>query len=149
MLVPEVAVPQDGKIHKMAKRLRLWLMISRSQDHNATQVQGTKLNQEVMITTTSFRRENKKNILMRIDELHKFSDGTLNDVRSALDDTLKKIRMKYLPQTIWRVVDRERAGAMIQAIDRQLRNIRLMRSLEKFVGGRLYGGDLRLLERTI
>ncbi|GJV02654.1 hypothetical protein Tco_1336223 [Tanacetum coccineum] len=59
----------------------------------------------------------KKNILMRIDELHKFSDGTLNDVRSALDDTLKKIRMKYLPQTIWRVVDRERAGAMIQAID--------------------------------
>ncbi|GJX02514.1 hypothetical protein Tco_0186427 [Tanacetum coccineum] len=28
------------------------------------------------------------------------SDGTLNDVRSALDDTLKRIWMKYLPQTI-------------------------------------------------
>ncbi|GJX59576.1 hypothetical protein Tco_0290966 [Tanacetum coccineum] len=36
---------------------------------------------------------------MRIDELHKFSDGTLNDVRSALDDILKRIRMEYLPQT--------------------------------------------------
>ncbi|GJV09283.1 hypothetical protein Tco_1346939 [Tanacetum coccineum] len=41
--------------------------------------------------------KDKKNRLMRIDELHKFSDGTLNDVRSALDDTLKRIWMKYPP----------------------------------------------------
>ncbi|GJV67470.1 hypothetical protein Tco_1482979 [Tanacetum coccineum] len=46
------------------------------------------------------QNKDKKNKLMRIDELHKFSDGTLNNVRSALDDTLKRIRMKYLPQTI-------------------------------------------------
>ncbi|GKD04464.1 hypothetical protein Tco_1179438, partial [Tanacetum coccineum] len=59
-----------------------------------------------------YQNKDKKNRLMRISELHKFSDGTLNDVRSALD-TLKRIRMKYLPQTIWREVDRERAGAMI------------------------------------
>nr|GEW53962.1 hypothetical protein [Tanacetum cinerariifolium] len=39
---------------------------------------------------------------MRIDELHKFSDSTLNDVRTTLDDRLKGIRMQYLPQTIWR-----------------------------------------------
>ncbi|GKC09148.1 hypothetical protein Tco_1000758 [Tanacetum coccineum] len=96
-----------------------------------------------------YHNKDKKNRLMGIDELHKFSDGTLNDVRSVLDDILKRIRMEYLPQTVWRNVDRERAGAMIQAIDRQLRNRRLMRSLEKFIGGRLYGGDLRLLERTI
>ncbi|GKB84137.1 hypothetical protein Tco_0956409 [Tanacetum coccineum] len=96
-----------------------------------------------------YQNKDKKNRLMRIDELHKFSDGTLNDVRSALDDILKRIRMEYLPQTVWRNVDRERAGAMIQAIDQQLRNRRIMRSLEKFVGGRPYVGDLRLLERTI
>nr|GEU51714.1 hypothetical protein [Tanacetum cinerariifolium] len=47
-----------------------------------------------------YQNQDKKNKLMRIDELHKFSDGTLNDVPSALDYTLKKIRMKYLPQTI-------------------------------------------------
>ncbi|GJS21892.1 hypothetical protein Tco_0450524 [Tanacetum coccineum] len=96
-----------------------------------------------------YQNKDKKNRLMCIDELHKFSDGTLNDVRSALDDILKRIWIEYLPQTVWRNVDKERAGAMIQAIDRQLRNRRLMRSLEKFVGGRLYGGDLRLLERAI
>ncbi|GJR19441.1 hypothetical protein Tco_0967968 [Tanacetum coccineum] len=61
---------------------------------------------------------------MRIYKLHKFTDGTLNDVRSTLDDILKQIRIEYLPQTVWRNVDRERARAMIQAIDRQLRNIR-------------------------
>ncbi|GJR54553.1 hypothetical protein Tco_0096303 [Tanacetum coccineum] len=47
-----------------------------------------------------YQNKDKKNILMRIDELHKFSDGTLNDVRSALDDILKKIWMEYLPQTV-------------------------------------------------
>ncbi|GKA85877.1 hypothetical protein Tco_0807531 [Tanacetum coccineum] len=70
----------------------------------------------------------KRDTLMRIDELHKFSDGTLNDVQSALDDILKRIRMEYLPQNVWRNIDRERAGAMIQAIDRQLRNRRFYTS---------------------
>nr|GEW62102.1 hypothetical protein [Tanacetum cinerariifolium] len=74
---------------------------------------------------------------MRIDELYKFSDGTLNDVRTALDDRLKGIRMQYLPQTIWRKGDKDRAAAMIQAIDKMLKTRRIMRSLEKFVGGRL------------
>nr|GFB27901.1 hypothetical protein [Tanacetum cinerariifolium] len=68
-----------------------------------------------------YQNKDKKNRLMRIDELHKFSDGTLNDVRNALDDRLKGIRMQYLPTTI----------------------------LEKFVGGRLYEGDFRMLQRTI
>ncbi|GJR50973.1 hypothetical protein Tco_1401494 [Tanacetum coccineum] len=60
-----------------------------------------------------YQNKDKKNRLMRIDELRKFSDVTLNDVRSALDDILKRIRMEYLPQTFWRNVGRERAGAMI------------------------------------
>nr|GFA35272.1 putative reverse transcriptase domain-containing protein [Tanacetum cinerariifolium] len=84
-----------------------------------------------------YQNKDKKNRLMRIDELHKFSDGTLNDVRNALDDRLKGIRMQYLPTTIWRRGDKDRAAAMIQAIDKMLKTRRIMRSLEKFVGGRL------------
>nr|GEU88432.1 hypothetical protein [Tanacetum cinerariifolium] len=68
------------------------------------------------------------------------ADGTLNDVRTALDNRLKGIRMKYLPQNIWRRSDKERAAVMIQAINKQLKTRRIMRSLEKFVGGRLYEG---------
>ncbi|GKB28043.1 hypothetical protein Tco_0867444 [Tanacetum coccineum] len=96
-----------------------------------------------------YQNKDIKNILMRIDELHKFSDSTLNDVRTALNDRLKGIRMKYLPQTIWRQSDRDKARAMIQAIDKQLKTKRIMRSLEKFIGGRSYEGDFRLLQRTI
>ncbi|GKF82653.1 hypothetical protein Tco_0244309, partial [Tanacetum coccineum] len=96
-----------------------------------------------------YQNKDKKNILMRINELHKFSDGTLNDVQSVLYDILKRIRMEYLPQIVWRNVDRERAGAMIQAIDQQLKKRKIMRNLEKFVGRRPYVGDLRLQERTI
>ncbi|GJT96565.1 hypothetical protein Tco_1092083 [Tanacetum coccineum] len=96
-----------------------------------------------------YQNKDKKNKLMHIDELYKFSDGTLDDVRTALNDCLKGIRMEYLPKTIWRQSDRERAKAMIQATDKQLMSMRIMRSLEKFVGGRPYEGDLRLLQQTI
>nr|GEV31380.1 UBN2 domain-containing protein [Tanacetum cinerariifolium] len=66
-----------------------------------------------------FIYQNKeKNRLKRINELHKFSNGTLNDVWTALDDILKRIRMQYLPQTDWKNVDKDRAGAMINAIDK-------------------------------
>nr|GEX92924.1 hypothetical protein [Tanacetum cinerariifolium] len=43
----------------------------------------------------------------------------------------------------------DRAAAMIQAIDKRLKTRRIMRSLERFVGGRLYEGDFRMLQRTI
>nr|GEX76034.1 hypothetical protein [Tanacetum cinerariifolium] len=96
-----------------------------------------------------YQNKDKKNRLMRIDELHKFSDGTLNDVRNALNDRLKGIQMQYFPTTIWRRGDKDRAAAMIQAIEKMLKTRRIMRSLEKFVGGRLYEGDFRMLQRTI
>nr|GEZ42299.1 hypothetical protein [Tanacetum cinerariifolium] len=84
-----------------------------------------------------YQNKDKKNRLMRIDELHKFSKGTLNDVRNALDDRLKGIRMQYLSTIIWRRGDKDRAAAMIQAIDKMLKTRRIMKSLEKFVGRRL------------
>nr|GFA07606.1 hypothetical protein [Tanacetum cinerariifolium] len=96
-----------------------------------------------------YQNKNKQNRFMQIDKLHKISDGTLNDVCTALDDRPKGIRMKYQPQTIWRKSDKERAATMIQAVDKQLKTRRIMRSLEKFVGGRLYEGDFRMLQRTI
>nr|GFA84543.1 hypothetical protein [Tanacetum cinerariifolium] len=96
-----------------------------------------------------YQNNDKQNRLMRIDELHKFNDGTLTDVGTALDDRLKGIQMKYLPQSIWRKSDKDRAAAMIQAIDKRLKTRRIMKSFERFIGGRLYEGDFRMLQRTI
>ncbi|GJZ38460.1 hypothetical protein Tco_0585023 [Tanacetum coccineum] len=96
-----------------------------------------------------YKDQMNRNRLMRADELHKFSDGTLDDVRSALNDITKGIRMEYLSRRKWSDLDKRRARVMIQDIDKKLFKRRLMRNLEKFVGGREYGNDLRLLERTI
>nr|GEY20847.1 hypothetical protein [Tanacetum cinerariifolium] len=76
-------------------------------------------------------------------------DGTLNDVWTALYDIATGIRMKYLPMRKWSNLDKKRAQVMVQDIDKQLYQRRLMRNLEKFVCGIPYREDLRLLERTI
>ncbi|GJZ69450.1 hypothetical protein Tco_0633000, partial [Tanacetum coccineum] len=46
-------------------------------------------------------------------------------------------------------LEKKIANIMIKVIDKQLKERRLMRSLEKFVGGRHYGTDLWLLQRPI
>ncbi|GJV13049.1 hypothetical protein Tco_1354590 [Tanacetum coccineum] len=70
-------------------------------------------------------------------------------LRTSLDDITKNIRMAYLPKRRWSTLEKKRAHIMIKAIGKQLKERRLTRSLEKFVGGRHYGTDLRLLQRTI
>ncbi|GKA20182.1 hypothetical protein Tco_0700171 [Tanacetum coccineum] len=96
-----------------------------------------------------YKDQNNRNRLMSIVELNKFSDGTLNFVWTALHNITSGIRMEYLPKRKWSGLDKRRARVMIQDIDKQLYERRLMRNLEKFVGGREYGEDLRLLTRTI
>ncbi|GJT98418.1 hypothetical protein Tco_1093936 [Tanacetum coccineum] len=77
-----------------------------------------------------------------------FSDGTLDDVRSALNDISKGIRMEYLPKRKWSNLDKKRARVMVQDIDKQLYQRRLMQNLEKFVGGREYVGSRLTLHNT-
>ncbi|GJY42940.1 hypothetical protein Tco_0431153 [Tanacetum coccineum] len=86
---------------------------------------------------------------VRSDELYKFSDGTLTRLLSSLEDITKNIDMEYLPKRRWSNLEKKRAHFMIKDINKLLKERRMMRSLEKFVGGRLYGTDLRLLQRTI
>ncbi|GJZ04499.1 hypothetical protein Tco_0537774 [Tanacetum coccineum] len=82
-----------------------------------------------------------------IDDTYKFSDRTLTGLQTSLDDITKNIRMEYLPKRRWSTLEKKRANIMIKAIDKQLKERRLMRSLKKFIGGRDYRIDLRLLQR--
>ncbi|GJZ27225.1 hypothetical protein Tco_0571478 [Tanacetum coccineum] len=93
--------------------------------------------------------EYKRNRLMRSDDMYKFSDGTLTRLLSSFEDITKNIDMEYLPKRRWSTLEKKRAHFMIKDINKLLKERRMMRSLEKFVGGRLYGTDLRLLQRTI
>ncbi|GKF65230.1 hypothetical protein Tco_0191747 [Tanacetum coccineum] len=65
---------------------------------------------------------------MHANELHKFSDDTLDDVQTALNDIAKGIRMEYLPKRKWSGLDKRRARVMVQDIDKQLYERRLMRN---------------------
>nr|GEU99323.1 retrovirus-related Pol polyprotein from transposon TNT 1-94 [Tanacetum cinerariifolium] len=91
----------------------------------------------------------KRNRLIRLNELEKFYDGTLTFVRTVLHDIASNLEMDYLPKRRWSEHDTTRSRIMIKAINKLLYERRLMRNLEKFISGREYGDNFRLLERTI
>ncbi|GJU34339.1 hypothetical protein Tco_1182693 [Tanacetum coccineum] len=136
---------QDDKLYKFResdfKRLRrqdikdMLLILVQDKLSNLNLEEQYALNVVLRMFT---RHEMNKNRLMRTDELHKFSDGTLNYVLTALNDIAIAIEMDYLPQRKWSKQDKQRVRVMINAIDKKLRDRRLMRNLEKFVGGRPY-----------
>nr|GEW88402.1 hypothetical protein [Tanacetum cinerariifolium] len=53
-----------------------------------------------------YKDQNNKKRLMHTDELHKFSDGMLNDVWTALYDIALGIWMEYLPKRKWIRLDK-------------------------------------------
>ncbi|GJV03767.1 hypothetical protein Tco_1337336 [Tanacetum coccineum] len=75
-----------------------------------------------------------------------FGDRTLTSIRYVLHDIASNLRMNYLPKKRWSNLDRQRSRIMIKAIDKLMLERRLMMSLEKFVGGREYRENFRLLE---
>nr|GFA76895.1 hypothetical protein [Tanacetum cinerariifolium] len=119
----------DDKLYKFKEGDFKRLRIQDIEDKLLFLVQG-KLTNLTVEERFAFNNKDKKNRLMQIDELHKFRDGMLTDVHTALDDHLKWIWMQYLPQSIWRKRDKDRAAAMIHAIDKRLKTKRIMRSLE-------------------
>nr|GEV39495.1 ribonuclease H [Tanacetum cinerariifolium] len=83
----------------------------------------------------------ERNRLMRSDELYKFSDGTLTRLLTSFEDITKNIHMRYLPKRKWSFLETKRSHFIIKEINKLLKERRMMRSLEKFVGGRLYDSD--------
>ncbi|GJR97231.1 hypothetical protein Tco_0269405 [Tanacetum coccineum] len=96
------------------------------------------------------RDDNKK--MMRIDEMHKFSDGTLMRIRDKLDFMVKDFRLfkfnKGMETRKWTENDKRRSEDFIEVIEKRLKIRRIFRSLESFVGGRLRDIDYRLINRT-
>nr|GEY11953.1 copia protein [Tanacetum cinerariifolium] len=99
-----------------------------------------------------FRDKCEVRMMMRFNEIHKFSDGTLQQIDEALDYKVKEIRINRmnpgLNTRFWTRKDVDRCKAFMFAIQRRLRTRRIFRNLESFVGGRVREGDYRLLKRT-
>nr|GEW17520.1 hypothetical protein [Tanacetum cinerariifolium] len=80
-------------------------------------------------------------MMMRFNEIHKFNDGTLQQIDEALDYRVKEFRINRmnpgLHMRFWTRKDVDRCKAFMFAIQRRLRTRRIFRNLESFVGGRV------------
>ncbi|GJU00036.1 hypothetical protein Tco_1110374 [Tanacetum coccineum] len=99
-----------------------------------------------------YRDKNDQRKLMRLNELHKFSDGTLTRVMEKLDQMVKDFHLfeynKGMETRKWSEDDKRRSKDFITAIEKRLQIRRIYRSLESFVGGRIRDIDYRLINRT-
>ncbi|GJY58959.1 hypothetical protein Tco_0458851 [Tanacetum coccineum] len=80
-------------------------------------------------------------MIMRFNEIYKFSDGTLHQIDEALDYRVKEFRVNRrnpgLDTRFWTKKDVDRSKEFMFAIQRRLKTRRIFRNLESFVGGRL------------
>nr|GEV49151.1 reverse transcriptase domain-containing protein [Tanacetum cinerariifolium] len=93
----------------------------------------------------------KQKRVMRADELYKFSDGTLKKVRDELHHRIRYFRLEYnteMSKRKWMAIDRKRSELMVELIDKQMCERRIIRNLERLVGARELEMDYKLMMRT-
>nr|GEW00942.1 hypothetical protein [Tanacetum cinerariifolium] len=132
-------------IHKIIAITSLKIMKYFGYSHLEEIIVRRQDDQLYMFREGDFKRLRRQDIedinrQMRINELHKFSDSTLNHVRTTLNDITTGIEMDYLPKRKWSKKYRQRARVMINAIDKKLKDRRLMRNLERILKD---GGEVR------
>nr|GEV84845.1 hypothetical protein [Tanacetum cinerariifolium] len=85
---------------------------------------------------------------MRVDELYKFSNGTLKLVRDELHHRVLSFRLGYkkeMNRRKWSAIDKKRLELMVELIDKKMRERRIIRNLERLVGARELEMDYRLM----
>ncbi|GJW54403.1 hypothetical protein Tco_0098488 [Tanacetum coccineum] len=91
-------------------------------------------------------------MIMRFNEIHKFSDGTLQQIDEALDYRVKEFKVNKVNlgfnTRFWTKNDVIKSKQFMFAIQKRLKLRRIFQNLESFVGGRIREGDYRLLQRT-
>ncbi|GJV18060.1 hypothetical protein Tco_1363383 [Tanacetum coccineum] len=91
-------------------------------------------------------------MIMRFNEIHKFSDGTLQLIDEVLDYRVKEFKVNRinpgLNTRFWTRKDVDRNKEFMFAIQKRLKTRRIFRNLESFFGGRIREGDYRLQKRT-
>ncbi|GJX03563.1 integrase, catalytic region, zinc finger, CCHC-type containing protein [Tanacetum coccineum] len=80
-------------------------------------------------------------MIMRFNEIHKFSDGTLQRIDEALDYRVKEFQVNRmnpgLNTRFWTRKDVDRSKEFMFAIQKRLKTRRIFWNLEIFVGGRI------------
>nr|GEY13843.1 E-beta-farnesene synthase [Tanacetum cinerariifolium] len=86
----------------------------------------------------TFRDRYGVQMIMRFNEIHKFSDGTLHQINEALDYQVKEFKVNMmnpgLNTRFWTMKDVDRSNEFMLAIQKRLKT-RIFRNLESFIGG--------------
>ncbi|GJR93600.1 hypothetical protein Tco_0265774 [Tanacetum coccineum] len=100
----------------------------------------------------TFRDKYGVQMIMRFNEIHKFSDDTLQQIDEELDYRVKEFKVNRMNPGLnirfWTRKDVDRSKEFMFVIKKRLKTRRIFRNLESFVGGRIREGDYRLLKRT-
>ncbi|GKB54052.1 hypothetical protein Tco_0904805, partial [Tanacetum coccineum] len=93
----------------------------------------------------TFRDRYGVQMIMRFNEIHKFSDGTLQQIDEALDYRVKEFQINRtnpgMNTRFWTKKDVDRSKDFMFAIQKRLKTRRIFRNLESFVGGRIREGS--------
>ncbi|GKC32616.1 hypothetical protein Tco_1039910, partial [Tanacetum coccineum] len=99
-----------------------------------------------------YKDRNDEKKMLRENEVHKFSDGTLTRVLEKLDHMVKDFKLfKYNPgmeYRIWSEDDKRRSEEFIEVIESRLKIRRIFKNLECFVSGRIRDINYRHIQRT-
>ncbi|GKA68387.1 hypothetical protein Tco_0768304, partial [Tanacetum coccineum] len=89
----------------------------------------------------TFRDKYGVQMIMRFNEIYKFSDGTLQHIDEALDYRVKEFKVNRINPGMntrfWMKKDVVRSKEFMFAIQKRLKTRRIFRNLESFVGGRI------------
>ncbi|GJR99197.1 hypothetical protein Tco_0315706 [Tanacetum coccineum] len=130
--------PEDKKI--LTTAVNLWTRNL----HNFTAIDTSR--------SVTFRDKYGVQMIMRFNEIHKFSNGTLQQIDEALDYRVKESRVNRmnlgLNTWFWTRKDVDKSKEFMFSIQKRLKTKRIFQNLESFVGGRIREGDYRRLKRT-
>ncbi|GJT28965.1 hypothetical protein Tco_0909240 [Tanacetum coccineum] len=90
----------------------------------------------------------KQKRVMQADELYKFSDEMLKKVQDELHHRIRDFRLEYnkeMPRRKWMAIGRKRSELMVELIDKQMRERRIIQNLERLVGARELEMDYKLM----
>ncbi|GJR87285.1 hypothetical protein Tco_0211296 [Tanacetum coccineum] len=131
-------LPQDKKI--LSTAVNLWIRNL----HDFTVIDSPR--------AVTFRDKYGVQMIMRFNEIYKFSDDTLQQINEALDYRVKEFKVNRmnpgLNTRFWTRKYIKRSKEFMFAIQKRLKTRRIFHNLESFVGGRIREGDYRLLQRT-
>ncbi|GKE93846.1 hypothetical protein Tco_1574941 [Tanacetum coccineum] len=138
--------PNDKKILTTATQLNLtkprWDATGFEYKHDFTIIESPR--------AVTFRDKYGVQMIMQFNEIHKFSDGTLQQIDGVLDYRVKEFKVNKinpgLNTRFWTRKDFDRSKKFMFDIQKRLKTRRIFRNLECFVGGRVRKGDYRLLQ---